>query len=660
MKPISISVNSSTGSRGRRVKNYEGRVLCSGRHTSLKFKSKSKSKFKKVLAVVGKVILVFVALIVIATPFAYYYLYLPAMELKDSAMALVDVAKIAKDHVDQQDLVAVATDLDIVEAALTDTEAKYEYFAFAKKIPYIKGYYENGEHVFAAAQNLSPVVENLIIAAIPVADVFGYKTSTGEHEEMGGQDKIETIVRNMPDISSVIAEMRPQIDIVLDELNQIDPKYIPEEIKGYRLNDMFDEASKVLSDGQKTMTDVESLLAVIPEVAGTTSEKTYLILFQNDKEIRPTGGFLTAFGYASVENGRLGNIESEDIYNLDKKIYSYDTAPEEIREYLGQYEWHLRDSNLYADLVSSSQRFESVYKNQYNPRPFDGIIYIDTQFVEALLTVTGPIDMPNYGTTISSDNVVYELELYSEKVFIGGEDRKQFMEDLMEELMDRLLESGSDQWSDLITATWGALESKHLMFYFHNIPLQELASEYGFTGEMNTDWRGDYLHINESNMGGLKSNMYVTSTVDQNVSIDSNGNITKTVKIHWENTEPKDHWLNGSYRCWLRIYVPYGSELLTDTVDVRQMNTEWDELDYGKTVFDTFVTVPTAESEDSGPGVLDLEFSYKLPKDVVEDDVYQLLIQKQPGKPDENYSVTINGQLQSYDLNRDTEIEFQL
>lgn len=605
------------------------------------------------------VLLIFLIGAILASPLVYLRIYIPAIELRDTVMRTVAYAQSAKDAFDTQDLIVLQQELDHLEDSYSVMKGQYEYFGFFKKIPIASGYYRNGEHVIAAGDLALPLGNELITAALPIADVFGYKTSNGISEELGGQEKIETIIRNLPDISSVLESSSPQIESILTELNEIDEHYIPKEIKGYKLRSYYLAVKDILADGNQTIADIEELLNILPSLAGVPDAKTYMLLFQNDKEIRPTGGFLTAYGFVEINNGILGDIYSEDIYNLDSRIYTYDVAPEVVQKYLHQTEWHLRDSNLYPDLVDSSMKFEEKYQDQYYPKPFDGIIYIDTQFVEYLIEAVGSIELPQYRETITKDNVVYQLELYSEKLFTGDSDRKQFMEDLMGALVDRVLNAGSEQWGGLLDAAWNGLKSKHLLLYMHDERAQALASKYGFTGEIDESWEGDYFHISESNMGGLKSNTFVRSSVVQEVRTDPSGDLVKTVKIHWENPEPNDNWLNGPYTSWIRIYVPKGSELIDGAVNVRTVDESWGETDYNKTVFETFINVPTAESEDSGPGVYDVEFSYRVPN-VVNEGVYSLKIQKQPGKRAEDYTILINGEGGVIELNQDVELEWEL
>ena len=76
------------------------------------------------------------------------------------------------------------------------------------------------------------------------------------------------------------------------------------------------------------------LLKIAPYLLGSEESRTYLILFQNDKELRPTGGFLTAYSIAKVEKGKFEPVLSSDIYSLDDAYYPTEKAPEPIVKYL--------------------------------------------------------------------------------------------------------------------------------------------------------------------------------------------------------------------------------------------------------------------------------------------------------------------------------------
>ena len=624
--------------------------------------SERKEKIKKVLLKVSLVLLVLISVLGVL---GYFIIYIPAMEVKNQAYILMNEAKLAKLYFDNQDLVGVQNQLVVIENELDTFSSKYDYFSFAEKIPVAKGYYTNGIYVIEAARLSLPLGEKLLDAATPIADVFGFTTSDGEHEEVGGQEKIETIVRNLPDISKVLEDSDSLVEEILETLAKIDSRYIPTRVGDVDLRESFEDIEDVLNNGKLLFGDIQEVLRLVPSMMGVYEKQTYLILFQNDMEVRPTGGFITAFGYAEIENGVLGEVESQDIYLLDQSIPVREKAPIEISEYLGVNQWFIRDSNIHADLVTTSERFEELYQKQRSPRDYDGVLYIDTALVKSLVSTVEPILVEKHNETITSENVVIELERYSEKILLGTDDRKGFIEDLMKELVSRIMEAQRDEWANLVSVVWESLESKSLQFYFHNEDAQRLASRYKFTGEIQENVEGDYIYIVESNMGGLKANMYVESEVYHNIDVDEDGTVVKNIKIKWENPEPSDFWLNGPYRNWLRVYVPKGSKLIEGDLNLREVNESWNEKHYGKTIFDTFVVVPVAtgcsfHDENKGdciPGVLEVEFSYELPFKVQRDNPYQYYIQKQPGRYNETQYINVNGNLERIVLNKDIEME---
>jgi len=102
---------------------------------------------------------------------------------------------------------------------------------------------------------------------------------------------------------------------------------------------------------------LKDALEVIPSILGYQKQKTYLIWFQNDKELRPTGGFITAYGVAKIKNGKLLDVTSDDIYQLDKKFTPFEPPPDPLRKYLLLKIFPIRDANLSPDFKVSAQKF---------------------------------------------------------------------------------------------------------------------------------------------------------------------------------------------------------------------------------------------------------------------------------------------------------------
>jgi len=214
--------------------------------------------------------------------------------------------------------------------------------------------------------------------------------------------------------------------------------------------------------------------------------------------------------------------------------------------------------------------------------------------------------------------------------------------------MANAMGSPKHMWPELLNSVLTSIQEKHLLFYFLDKNTQVIAEDFNSAGRIK-DFQGDYLHINDSNFGGAKTDMFITRSVEQEIQV-SGDKVVKTVTINYNNPhkgsncnlEAGQLCLNGVYKDWVRVYVPKGSQLISVVGSEDEAETG-EEL--GKTYFSAFFTMrPESQSK--------LVFKYEIPN--LNTDSYQLLIQKQPGKPTVKHTILYNGIEQELDLSTDT------
>ncbi|TSC63455.1 MAG: Uncharacterized protein G01um101493_433 [Microgenomates group bacterium Gr01-1014_93] len=215
----------------------------------------------------------------------------------------------------------------------------------------------------------------------------------------------------------------------------------------------------------------------------------------------------------------------------------------------------------------------------------------------------------------------------------------------MSQVLAKLVGTEAEKLPQAIEAIVSLSNSKHVLFYMHDSNVQNSLSKLNWTGQIR-DFDGDFLHINDANFAGGKSNIYVDSKVEQDIKI-SNGKVTKKVTIEYKNPQPFGTWLNGINRDYVRIYVPKGSKLISGKGAEEQVRQIEDEL--GKSVFETFLTVRPQNSRK-------LEIEYEIPFKPGKE--YKLMVQKQPGAKDFEYKIKINGS-QKVEFKLDTDKEFK-
>jgi len=565
---------------------------------------------------------------------------------------------------------AKVQDLDATKAHLKDAQKQFKttkkfliVFTPLRPIPVLGWYIADVQRGVEAAISVLEAANVLAEAVTPYADVLGLK---GQGTFLGGtaQERLakalETLSKVTPQIDQVgqnLKEARGQIDKVQSWRY---PDFLPAN-PGTKINNIKNSIDQL----EAFVVDTKPLLVVLPEIMGQSGEKKYLILFQNDKELRPTGGFITAYAIFRVDKGLITPETSEDIYRLDDALTKKIPAPPPIVKYLPNVaSLNLRDSNLSPDYLASMTQFSELYNSTLGKKNIDGIISLDTQFVLSMLEVLGPIDA--YGTKFTTEEVeacacpqiIYELERFAdEPVAYEKGARKDIIGVLMKQMMDKAFNAPKSSWPNLLGTTISALRQKHLLLYFEDEELQQASEKLNFAGRLN-EYDGDYIHINEANFAGAKSNLYIQEKVKQTVKKTKDGKLTKTVTIEYKYPRRGDNCnlerkgglcLAGIYRDWIRIYVPKGSSLIKSSgTEVAIAASE----ELGKTVFDGFFTIRPE-------GTAKIELEYTLPFKV--EGEYKLLIQKQPGTKGHTYEVEAFGKKQkAFPLETDKELIVRL
>ena len=593
---------------------------------------------------------------------------IPLFKIYKTVKAAYSQVKITYDVAKKQDIGLLSEELKRTEDSLNKTKQDLSLISWTKIIPFVGGYTSDAQKLVNSGIYGVQAGEILVEAIKPYADLLGLK---GQGSFTGGsaEERIVKVVQTLDKVTPEIDKVAEKLKLIRTETDGIDPNRYPASFRGKTIRENIVMLKNVVDQAETAVTEAKPIIEALPSVLGQPDTKRYLVLFQNDKEIRPTGGFMTAYAIFKIEKGKIIAERSDDIYKLDDLIGNKVAAPEPILKYLPKVPyWHLRDSNLSPDFKTSMTKFEEFYKMTGLTDKFDGIIALDTQFLVSLMKTLesfgGPIKA--YGTEFATKEdprcncpqVVYELELYADKpVAYERGSRKDIIGVLMQEIMKRSLGAAKQAWGPLFQTGMTAISEKHMLFYFHDEKAQKGAESLNIAGRIQ-DFEGDYLHINDTNFGGAKSNMYVVQSVDQKIDIGSDGTVTKNITLSYKNPFPGSDCnlergglcLNGELRDWIRVYVPKGSVLVDATgSEVKVISSE----DLGKTVFEGFFRVRPL-------GATKLTFKYTLPFKVQKGSVYPFLIQKQPGTEGPEYTLDVSGKKEQFKLTTDKELKIKL
>lgn len=302
---------------------------------------------------------------------------------------------------------------------------------------------------------------------------------------------------------------------------------------------------------------------VMPGLLGMGSPKTYLVLFQNNLELRPGGGFIGSYGILKLKMGKITQFAVYDVYDADEKLRGHVEPPFAIRRYLPSEHWHLRDSNFDVDFVKSALSASNFVSIETGEK-VDGVLAVDVSFIRNVLHALGPIYVSDYGELVNENNLYALSQSYPEKNFFPGyTQKKDFLRSLNNEISTRLTEDNTP-YLLIAQAISDALSQKHLLFAFDNNS-QKIFSVNGWSSVLE-DQRtsseeniNDFLGINEANLGTNKVDYLISRQVSQKVVIANDGSLAEELAIYFKNDSL--FLPGGNYKNYLRVILPKNTNL---------------------------------------------------------------------------------------------------
>lgn len=415
---------------------------------------------------------------------------------------------------------------------------------------------------------------------------------------------------------------------------------------------------------QEPLSLVSNLLDSTPTLFGFDGERHYLVLFQNNFELRPGGGFIGSYGLVSMKSGRVSDISIHNVYDADGKLTADITPPFPLQRFMGASHWFLRDSNFDPDFPTSASQAASFLKLETGQN-IDGVIGIDVSFLSSLLGATGPIQLPDYKQQLTQDNFYLLTQSQAEENSFPGSTQKQDFLRASEQALLSHLQKGQFSYQKMVTILAQAVIQKHLLFAFPDPTMQKLFSVNNLSGDIaerrlpqkNTVL--DVLGASEANIGQNKSNYYLRRSIGQSVTIDGDGQIREVVSYTYTNTSDKTSKFGGNYKAYLRVLVPQNATLTEVDIDQQEqkVTTLVDDprvylarsfkapqgfeveqgSEKGRKVIGALITVPMGQTKT-------ITFSYTLSDKAAIDALewhYDLLAFKQPGTLSDPYKLTL-------------------
>ena len=428
------------------------------------------------------------------------------------------------------------------------------------------------------------------------------------------------------------------LDFASDKLSKVsaglsNPKLkenLPEAVK-IQIDELQTRLSYYLSLVEQT----QSASELMPKITGMDGKKSYLVLLQNNLELRPTGGFIGSYAKLDFEAGRLTNIKVDDIYNLDGGLSEVIAPPAELKNDLGIERLYLRDSNYEPDFPTSARLASFFYKKEAG-ESVNGVITLDLKASGNLLDAVGGIDLPEYGESVNGANLFERAISHAETGFFpGSQAKKNYLTSLQTQMFNKIFYLSKQNWPGIIQAIAKSLEQKHMLVYLEDPALFSYLASSNWSGvfpreqvEKREGETNDFLGVVESNMGANKSNYYLQRKIDLASSFTKEGVVQHQLKITYKNTSPSEIFPAGIYKNRFKLYTPAGTTLKKAMLGDTDASSQFVGFsDYGRSGFTTLFEVAPKEQI-----TLTLEYELVTPLSFKDNQaIYKLEIFKQPG-----------------------------
>ena len=354
-------------------------------------------------------------------------------------------------------------------------------------------------------------------------------------------------------------------------LNDIDISLLPAKYQSEF--SQIKDASKILSEG---LNESVVLAETLKPFLGIDSDKRYLFIFQNNSELRASGGFMGSYALVDFSKGKIKNLEvpKGGTYDTEAGLHLNIESPEPL--WLVSPRWYFWDSNWWPDWKKSAENISWFYEKSDGPT-VDGVISFTPTVIEDLLEILGPIDMTDeYGVVITHDNFWETVQpIVEEKTVLKTTEEGELIEEqnkepkkIIGDILDKLLTELPERMSAetliaMIASMENNLQEKHALLYFTDEDMQALAEKNFWAGRMK-DNQYDYLSVVNTNIVGQKTDRTIKQDIVHYSQIQEDGSIVNTVKIARTHQDIKRQEFTGVRNVnWMRVYVPKGSTLIS-------------------------------------------------------------------------------------------------
>lgn len=477
---------------------------------------------------------------------------------------------------------------------------------------------QNYDNLLYVNQNLASVINKTASVAQSFQEIF---KNLAKEPDPANNSRYNQIIKSAYLNLESAAQQLGYAQVVATNLNDNSfPKQLPVR-----------ELKSRLIETTTTLKQAQDLTALASLLLGMEKEMSYLVLLQNNGEIRPTGGFIGSYAIIKVKDGSIQSLKVDDIYNLDGRLNTVYSAPAEIKKYLNLDRLYIRDANWDPDFKNVGFQISEMYTKATGDQ-VDVVLGTNLEVFEKLLDIVGPIKIPDYEEEITSANFLQKAQHHAEvRFFPGSTGKKDFLGEAAQLMLERFFKLDRAKFAQALLGLQASLKSRDLLLFSKSAQLHDFFAGNSFSGELaklskQEPIAQDYFYVVDANVGVNKANLDVTEQIDYTATFDREGNMNSKITLNYKHNSNSEAWPSGVYKDYVRVYIPLGAQDVTIQSDSGFVTDFKTTTKQDRTEVGFYVEV----RPNSGKKMI---VNYLQPKKITRShQTFHILVQKQPGK----------------------------
>jgi len=381
-----------------------------------------------------------------------------------------------------------------------------------------------------AVRQLAEVVENVSEDAImPLVSLAGNLDLAG-FRPVDGSVELDPLVQAQP----VMAGVNEALIEASAKVAAVDTSHTLAQVRS-----ATQQLAAVTETTASSVESVNRAVQLLPGMLGADGPRSYLLMFQNNAEVRATGGLPGAFAEIATDNGQIHITRQAPAAGIAFKEPVLDLPVETRGIYTDLVGTFMGDVTLTPQFPITGALTREMWKRTYGTE-VDGVISLDPVALSYLLRATGPITLAT-GEVLTSENAV---RLLLTDVYANNErpaDQDAFFTSAAAAVFAALL-SGQADPTALISALGQAGDEHRILIWSALEGDQKLLGGTTLAGGLPvSDASAERIGVYFNDATGAKMNTYLDTRIDLGeVTCRSDKRPYYAVDVTLTNTAPLD------------------------------------------------------------------------------------------------------------------------